>query len=129
MTTQLTDTIKGIDNKLNNTIQQNISYADKVKNMSETTSCQPVQTFKSILQETRNQQLIENKERKARAANFIIHGVKDEPQSEIDDENKKITDEEYVTSFLRLIEIDHKVLNQRMFGNWAKERLIIILGP
>ena len=46
MATQLTDKIKEIDNKLNNIIQQSISYADKVKNMSETTSCQPVQTFK-----------------------------------------------------------------------------------
>ena len=60
----------------------------------------------SILQETKHQQLIEDKERQARAANFIIHGLKYEHQSEIDNENKKITDEEFVTSFLRLIEID-----------------------
>ena len=104
MATQLTDKIK--DNKLNNTIQQNISYGDKVKNMSEATSCQPVQSFKSILQETKNQQLIEDKERQARAANFIIYGLKDEHQSEIDNENKKIRDEEFVTSSLRLIKID-----------------------
>ena len=109
MVTQLTDKIKEIDNKLNNTIQQSISYADKVKDMSEATSCQPVQTFQSILQETKNQQLIEDKERQARAANFTIHGLKDEHQSEIDNENKKITDEEFVTSFLRLIEIDQSV--------------------
>ena len=44
MATQLSDKIKEIDNKLNNTIQLSISYADKVKNMSEATSCQPVQT-------------------------------------------------------------------------------------
>ena len=54
MATQLSDKIKELDNQLNNTIQQSISYADKVKNMSETTSCQLVRTFKSILQETKN---------------------------------------------------------------------------
>ena len=63
------------------------------------------------MQETKNQQLIEDKERQARAANFIIHGLKDEHQSEIDNENEKkdITDEEFVTSFLRLIETDQSV--------------------
>ena len=42
MATQLTDKIKEIDNKLNNTIQQSMSYADKVKKKTEATSCQPV---------------------------------------------------------------------------------------
>ena len=47
------------------------SYANKIKQIN---SQDPVQDFRKIIEETRNEELVQAKEREARQSNIIIHG-------------------------------------------------------
>ena len=55
------------------------------------------------MNENRNEQLVQERERKIRSTNIILHGV-----SEDVDKNKGNPDEEFVTAFLETIGISNK---------------------
>ena len=59
--------------------------------------------FKVIMNENRNEQLVQERERKIRSTNIILHGV-----SEDVDKNEGNPDEEFVTAFLDTIGISNK---------------------
>ena len=59
--------------------------------------------FKVIMNENRNEQLVQERERKIRSTNIILHGV-----SEDVDKNEGNPDEEFVTAFLETIGISTK---------------------
>ena len=59
--------------------------------------------FKVIMNENRNEQLVQERERKIRSTNIILHGV-----SEDVDKNEGNPDEEFVTAFLETIGISNK---------------------
>ena len=76
---ELENNKKAIGDKLDTVINDNKSYAESVKgnlNDSEAASS-GVTSFKLILEDARNDQLIEEKEKEKRANNFIIHGLEE----------------------------------------------------
>ena len=57
--------------------------------------------FKSIINESRNEQLVQERERKLRATNIIIHGVQ-----EFLPENEDIKDAEFINALFKTMGID-----------------------
>ena len=57
--------------------------------------------FKSIINESRNEQLVQERERKLRATNIIIHGVQEFPH-----ENEDINDAEFINALFKTMGID-----------------------
>ena len=77
----------------------NKSYADILKGGKEVTNISQstrtlINDFKSVVREERNDQLIQERERKAREANFIIHGLREE-----------ISDKDLINFFLSAIDL------------------------
>ena len=60
-----------------------------------------VMDLKIVLNRNRNDQLVQEAERKRRAQNLIIHGVQ-----EVDAEKQKVNDENFITLFLREIGVE-----------------------
>ena len=64
-------------------------------------SSSAVTDLKIVLNRNRNDQLVQEAERKRRAQNLIIHGVQ-----EVDAEKQKVNDENFITLFLREIGVE-----------------------
>ena len=64
-------------------------------------SSSAVTDLKIVLNRNRNDQLVQEAERKRRAQNLIIHGVQ-----EVDAEKQKAKDENFITLFLREIGVE-----------------------
>ena len=62
--------------------------------------------FKEIINESRNNQLVPERERKLRSTNIIVHGVK-----EVADENEEENDDEFVNAFLGRIGVSIKPIS------------------
>ena len=89
-----------IDEKLNTILDQNKTYSASVKNSEPPGSDIPFKVntdFRTIMKQTRNEELAEESEKKLRASNFIIHGM-DEPSSTEKNGAKK-EDEEFIRYF------------------------------
>lgn len=59
--------------------------------------------FRTIMAETKNEELVEERERAIRAKNIIIHGVKETHGDEV---NSKDEDQGFVTSLIETLKID-----------------------
>ena len=96
-----------IDNKLDNIMKDNKSFADSVKGSVSVKENVPraseVNDFKSILVEARNDQLLEEKEMEKRSFNLIIHGLK-ENGNDANEVNKN--DEAMVDLFFEKINVE-----------------------
>ena len=114
---KLSENMKAIDKKLRDVITENKSYADAVKDsaqrLTQNTASSSIEgDFRSIMKETKNNELVQEQERKSRSRNIIIHGI-----AEISGDNKKIHDEEFIKSLLNTIEIDIKPNAIMRLGN------------
>ena len=113
------DKLNTIDNKIQNlvNIPDNITYAEKVeksvisdKNQRSTTVSSfnnAGNDFLAIMKDAKNEELVQEQERKGRSRNLIIHGVP-EMKQENDSVKTKSHDEEFVTLFLTKIDIAMK---------------------
>ena len=79
---------------INEALDKNNSYADKLKNNLE------VNNFATVIKTTKNNDLIQESERERRSANIIIYGI-----SEVSDNTAKEYDETFVHSLLGIIGI------------------------
>ena len=89
---KILDKIQGIENRIEQTIskklaenQKNIdekinkvseSYADSVRRSNSTS--EPTMDFRQIMRETKNEELVQQRQREARAQNIVIHGFPEE---------------------------------------------------
>ena len=109
-TTDILDSVtKIVDEKLNmlgNHFQTLVKIPEEINSNCETfkdaltnniPSSSAVSDLKIVLNRNRNDQLVQEAERKRRAQNLIIHGVQ-----EVDAEKQKENDENFITSFLVL---------------------------
>ena len=88
---QVKENNKQINEKLNEVLEQNKTFADAVKtvhtgnsakpSLQNTTETQGV-NFRQIIQESKNEELVQQKEREARSQNFIIHGFSESPETQ-----------------------------------------------
>ena len=107
--TNLKDTIL---KEMNDKVIQNVkSYAEATKPSSTTND------LKTIVHEARNEELIEAKNRKARANNIIIHGIQ-ETNSD-DAENK---DQTFVNSLIAVVKAHVDVKQSLSIGTFDTEK-------
>ncbi len=88
--------VEKLETKLEEVISNNQSYADKINQNLE------ANTIASIMKETKNEELVQQRERKLRSCNIIIHGVEDAK------ENGPAKDKEFVTALFAAIGVDHR---------------------
>ena len=99
-----------------------LTRAEKLKESAissvtqNSTSINTEGNFRSIMKDQRNEELIQEQERKGRSNNLIIHGV-----AEMNEESsipmKKAYDDEFVTPLLRVIDISVKPKAILRLGN------------
>ena len=102
-----------LENKLNEVVYAQRTYASAAQGSAERTSGQPNipvnhahaqnNDFRSIVRATKNEELAEEREIKLRSRNLILHGVP-EPCGNVSAENKKM-DEEYVVKFIDAVQV------------------------
>ena len=83
--------------KLTDAVEQNRSYASSLRASPEV-----VNNFESIIRSTKNNELIQKKEREKRAANLKIYGINEESDEQRD---LKEHDNNFINSFLGVIGI------------------------
>jgi hypothetical protein len=97
ITTRLSENSKGvekIETKINEALDKNKTYAESLtKNLAIT-------NLTSVIESTKNDDLVQEKERERRATNLIIYGI-----NEVTDNDLKEHDEQFVASFLDTIGI------------------------
>ena len=92
-----------IEEKMNEVMRENRSYAETVKNIKPSENCaKPDQNIRAIMMEARNDELADESDKKLRSSNIILHGVL-EATNNGKDEIKKM-DEAYVTQFIDALE-------------------------
>ena len=93
-----------LDNKLDAVINESESYAEAVK-VSRNLNDLPkgINDFKSILNDARNEQLLEEKERESRSKNFIIDGLEEKGEN---NDAIKINDAKTTELFFEKINIE-----------------------
>ena len=109
-TTQLLDIVsKIIDDKLS-MIDSKFMSIVKIPLTQNIPPATSTVVLKRDINETRNKELVQERERKLRSLNLIIHGAKEEP------ENGKESDERFISAFLETL------------GATSKPELIVRLG-
>ena len=98
---------KKMEEKLNQVMSLSNSYANTVKNIQASekiqTSTNVNTDFRTIMREARNEELVEEQEKRLRACNLIIHGVN---ESDSDDkEVAKKMDEKFITSMIGAVHV------------------------
>ena len=92
------DSIINMPEKLNESFKNTLT-----KNLSPST----VPNFKDVMCEERNKQLVQDRERKRRAMNIIIHGV-NEVESGEGELSGKESDKQYVNELMQKLGVNHK---------------------
>ena len=98
---KLTDNVKMVEAagaKINDVIDQNKSYAKSLKKNLEASN------LESLMKTTKNNELIQEKERERRSANLIIYGIDEVSDNQSD---SKEHDRSFINSFLDTIGITH----------------------
>ena len=114
---KILDKIQGIENRIEQTIskklaenQKNIdekinkvseSYADSVRRSNSTS--EPTMDFRQIMRETKNEELVQQRQREARAQNIVIHGFPEENDTQ---EGNIEADTNTIKELLKIIEVE-----------------------
>ena len=96
---ELQDSKREMEEELNHVMIRTKSYAESVQNTSQEKNQTPNGTyidFRVIMEETKNAELVEEKEKKLRFRNFIIHGVEKSSSDNKDDAIK--SDDIYISN-------------------------------
>ena len=114
--------------KVDNQVQDLVSIPDKIdenyksfkdvlaKNQPRDTT---ITSIREVIKEDHNEKLIQERERKLRAANIIVHGVK---EAEIDTE-KETRDTEFVNSLFKKIGVDGNFTSIVRLGKVTDDRI------
>ena len=98
---ELENNKKSIDDKLNIIIKENKSYADSLKESVKIKEVPPSECeIANVIKSTKNDELIQEKERERRSANMIIYGISEMFENHT---SLKEHDKHFVTSFLETI--------------------------
>ena len=101
------DNNQQIEERLNEVVNHAKTYAGSVSNdqVVNVTPLKPTEnvSLRTIMNEAKNEELAEEREKKLRACNIILHGVK-EPNNENKTE-AKLADETYISEFLDAVEV------------------------
>ena len=98
---ELQDSKREIAEKLNHVMIQTKSYAESVQNTSQEKNQSPNGThidFRAIVEETKNAELVKEKEKKFCSKNLIIHDVEQSSSGNKDDAIK--SDDIYINNFI-----------------------------
>ena len=119
---ELTDNSKNIDQKLNEVIDGNKSYAKSVKvsHIDKESNLKGAKEFKSILNDVKNEQLLEEKERLIRSKNLIIFGV---AETGDDADDVKNNDGIMIGKFFEAITVQAKPLNFYRLGKPETDKI------
>ena len=85
--------VEQIESKIDKVINHNESYASKLKDHNK-----EVNNISNIIKASKNDDLVQEREREKRSANLIIYGI-----SEVCENNLKTHDEHFISSFLDTI--------------------------
>ena len=114
---ELQDSKREMGEKLNHVMIQTKSYAESVQNSSQEKNQTPNGTnidFRAIMEETKNAKLVEEKEKRLRSKNFIIHGVEKSPSDNKDDAIK--SDDIYINNFIVALKVTSTVKSASRIG-------------
>ena len=103
---ELQDSKREMEEKLNDVMIQTQCYAESVQNNSQEKNQTPNGTcidFRAIFEETKNAELVEEKERKLRSKNLIIHGAEEFSIDNKDDAIK--SNDIYINNFIAALKV------------------------
>ena len=114
---ELQDSKREMEKKLNHVMIQTKSYAESVQNTSQEKNQTPNGTyidFRVILEETKNTELVEEKEKKLRSKTLIIHGVEEISCENKDDAIK--SDDIYINNIIAALKVISTVKSASRIG-------------
>ena len=119
---ELKENSRSIDMKLKEVISENKSYAQSVKGPLADKDNKPngVADFKSILNDAKNDQLLEEKDRAGRSKNLIIYGLEEKGN---DKDEIKINDGQMTRLFLKKIDVLATPLNIYRLGRPEPDKI------
>ena len=119
---ELTDNSKNIDQKLNEVIDGNKTYAESVKvpYIDKESNLKGAKEFKSILNDVKNEQLLEEKERLIRSKSLIFFGV---AETGDDADDVKNNDGVIIGKFFEAITVQAKPLNFFRLGKPETDKI------
>ena len=105
---------EGIETRAIGVQDQNQSYANSLKNN------QVVSNFESIIKTTKNNELVQEKEREKRSANLIVYGIK-----EVSDDQGELRDHDnnFIPSFLETIGVSMRPKHVSRLGKTNEKKL------
>ena len=107
---ELQDSKRKMEEKLNHLMIQTKLYAELVQNTSREKNQTPNWTyidFRAVMEENKNAELIEVKEKKLRLKNLVIHGVEELSNDNKDDAIK--SDDIYINNFIATLKVTSTV--------------------
>ena len=107
---ELQDSKREVEKKLNHVMIQTKNYAESVQNTSQEknqTLNGTYNDFRVIVEETRNAELVEEKQKKCLSKNLIIHGVEESFSDNKDDAIK--SDDIYTSNFIAALKVTYTV--------------------
>ena len=102
ITKKLAENYKSIEEKISTV---NESYAESIKKSLPPSQGNHGQSFREIIREHQNEELVQQKERESRSRNFIIHGLH-EPQNA---ESRGDEDHNTINEFLKVVQVEASV--------------------
>ena len=101
-----------------NIIKVNESYAEHMKSSIPSTQGSPCPNFREIISETQNEELVQLKEREARVCNIITHGLREQANTEIRNEDDRNT----IQEFLNIIKVNAAVESITRLGKYDETK-------
>ena len=98
---ELQDSKREMEQKLNHVMIQTKRYAESVQNTSQEKNQTPNGSYidlRAIMEETKNAELVEEKEKKLRSKKLIIHGAEESSSGNKDDAIK--SNDIYINNFI-----------------------------
>ena len=120
---ELQDSKREMEEKLNHVMIQTKSYAESVQNTSQEKNQTPngkYIDFRVTLEETKNTQLVEEKEKKLRSKILIIHGVEETSCENKDDAIK--SDDIYISNIIAALKVTSTVKSASRIGLPAQDK-------
>ena len=120
---ELQDSKREMEEELNHVMIWTKSYAESVQNTSQEKNQTPNGTyidFRVIMEETKNAELVEEKEKKLRFRNLTIHGVEKSSSDNKDDAIK--SDDIYISNFITALKVTSSVKSASRIGIPAQDK-------
>ena len=121
---KLQDSRRKMEEKRNHVIIQTKRGAESVQNTSQEENHTPNGTyidFLAIMEEIKNTEWIEEKEKKLRSKNLIIHGVEESSSDNKDDAIK--SDDIYVSNFAAALKVTSIIKSASRIGPPAQDKI------